>query len=936
MEMNQVKEVHLLDYWNLIRKRKWILIACVFITVVTTVIGNYTIVPIYQAKCQLIIDKDMNRSPVTGENLEYLYYESAFSEEKGLNTQSKIITSYSVLEDVIRKLSLQDRKKAASLAENTGFFSNFKANIRENMQNIKEIFRNIFKSRQEEGDAVDDAASGFSGILPDKKMADMVSALRSKINVEQVVDTRLINITVTDESPVWAAIIANSLGETYIDYDRAAKQSSVKDFMDWIAEQITEMKQKVNESEKRFFDYKSESKIFSIETKQGINAQNIAELNDSFIKTNSERIEIKGRILQLENLINKSKDKSLSQEIINDPILRDLNKQLIDAQIELNDLSLRYKDKHPNVLNVKNRVSKLNEEFNKAVQKALKGLQIQDDLLRGKEEAIRAAMADIEADALETNKKEVQYSILEREVETNKTLYDILVSKLKETKINESMKKSNIRFTEPASVPASPIKPKKRLNIILGFILGSMAGIGLIFLMEYMQTEIRTEDDVRQYLKLPVLGIVPEFDRPKKAKNKRPPLVTDKESSAVFSEAFRSLRTNIGFSLDGASCKSLLITSSIPQEGKTTTVVNLGLTLAQAGLKALVMDTDLRVPSLYKSFGLERNKGLTNILTGIFNTNVNEGTLSEYGIGDIVNLISIQGRSGILSIYNQSDNFQLSFNQGELVNIQWKDRPDEKRLETLLLGTGNIDEEKLQRALKQQEHCRESLSTILLNTNLITPEQLQGPLRLHFASIINKILAIQEGCFMFNESRYYHHNLLNFDYLKDIFSSCQEIICQQNTPFLGKNISSLIMDTPAENLKALASGPLPPNPSELIGSRRMKALMSILRRRFDYILMDSPPVNSVTDASILASLVDGVIHVVYVGRANRNAAMKAKQQLDSIGARIFGVVLNRLNLKKDGYYYYSYYHYYQYGDYYKGGKGHDHKGREEEKAVEVI
>ena len=137
----------------------------------------------------------------------------------------------------------------------------------------------------------------------------------------------------------------------------------------------------------------------------------------------------------------------------------------------------------------------------------------------------------------------------------------------------------------------------------------------------------------------------------------------------------------------------------------------------------------------------------------------------------------------------------------------------------------------------------------------------------------------------------------------------------QAASFLERNIFSRLHSGPLESMKILTTGPLPSNPSELLSSRRMKALMHILRGKFDYIIMDSPPINSVTDASILSSLADGVIQVIYVGHANRKAVIKAKEQLDSIGARIFGVVMNRLNLKKDGYYYYSYYRYYQYGHY---------------------
>ncbi|MGA1826080.1 MAG: polysaccharide biosynthesis tyrosine autokinase [bacterium] len=899
--MNQNKEIHLLDYVHLIRKRKWIVIACVFITVITVIIGNYTVVPVYQTTCQLIFDKEASRSPITGEDIDYLYYEAAFSEEIRFNTQTKIITSYAVLEDVIKRLKLKDRD------QNKSEDSFLKASIMENIRTIKALLKDYMGEKEQ---VQDDVPATFSDDLPDLEMASMVDSLRSQIKVEPVVDTRLINITVTDESPKWAAIIANALGKAYIDYDQSYKYKSVRDFMNWISEQITEMKQKVDESEKEFFDYKNESKVFSIETKQGINTQKIAELNDAYIKSRAERIEIKARIFHFENLLKKKKDKIIGRDIIDNPILEALHKDYIEAQIELDNLQLRYKSKHPKIVTIKNRIKTLGEELDNALQKSLKGLYMQDKIVQSREDSIKSAIAKQEEDAFETNKKEIRYSMLEREVETNKTLYDILFAKLKETKINESMKNSNIRFTEPATVPASPIKPKKKLNIILGFILGLMSGVGLIFLMEYMETGIKTEDDVKHYLELPVLGLIPEDETDREGKKRRKkkngtyPLVTDKVSPTFFSEAFLSMRTNITYSVNGSPCKTILVTSSMPEEGKSTTVMNLGLTFSQAGNRVLILDADLRKPSLFESFNLDREKGLTNILVNTFNSEINSGTLEEYGIGDIMTLLKIQDRSGILQISDHSDQFQLYFSGGILTDVHWKNRPEEQKLGSILVGSGKITEEQRMRALGQQENYKARLGTILLNTNMITHADLRGPLTLHFSSVMNRIAAMKHGDFMFTNSLYYTQRSDGLDYSKESFLAWQEAMSNQNTPFLRASILSFIQDSPQENLRVLTSGPLHPNPSELLSSRRMKAVMNIVKKKFDYIIIDSPPVNSVTDTSILISLVDGVIHVIAAGRTNRHSVMKADQHLKSIGAKIYGVALNRLNFKEDGYYYY--------------------------------
>ncbi|MEW6382252.1 MAG: polysaccharide biosynthesis tyrosine autokinase [bacterium] len=925
--IDQASEVHLLDYLNLIRKRKWILIACVLISIVTAIIFVQTMVPVYQADCQIIIDKEVNRSPVTGENMEYLYYETALSEELSFNTQLKIITSYQVLEQVINRLGLQDRerkKKAEELMGKDGFLSQFKTAIRDNIQSIKSL---LGESCEGKVLADKDVPRDFIQAAPDREMAALVSALADKIEVKPIRETRLVTITVSDESPSWAAAIANALVRSYVDYDTSLRYKSVKEFIDWISVQVAEMKQKIDDAEKKFYNFKANNKIYSIQERQDIITGKVHELNDAYIKTHTERMGIRAKVMELETLLNRRKDRILGKDIVDNPLLMDLSKELSVESIRLDNLKRDYKDKHPEVLDATSKIEILKKEFNSTLDKSLQGLLLQDAVLKSREDTLQAAMVKLEEEALADNKVEITYAMLEREVETNKALYEVLLNKFKETKINETMKKSNIRITEPARIPESPSGARKKLTIVLGcFILGLMGGFGLIFLLEHVDTEIRTEKDVQYYLQLPVIGIIPENTETgrgagsnrRKMKPGEFPFVTDGHCSSAFSEAYRSLRTNLVYSGNSENpSKVILITSSIPQEGKSTTAANLALALSQAGARVLLVDTDLRVPSVHKKFRLDRNsKGLTNILVDSFNTSLHEGTLEEYSLADIINLVNIQGRSGILSIVSgHSENFQLSFKGGELIEAQWKDRPEEERLGAILVASRRISEEQRRKALQQQDHYQEKLGSILLNMNLITAEDIKGPLTLHFSSVMKRIFTLEKGYFIFKDgyprgnSGQGSHN-----YLDESFPSWHEIVDNQAIPFLERSIFSIIQNGPLENMKILTSGPLPSNPSELLSSRRMKALMHILKGRFDYVIMDSPPINSVTDASILASLADGVIMVVFVGRVNRNVAMKAKQQLDSIDARIFGAVLNRLDLKKDGYYYYSYY---RYGDYYQ-------------------
>ncbi|MEW5804396.1 MAG: polysaccharide biosynthesis tyrosine autokinase [bacterium] len=939
-DREQISEVHLLDYVTLIRKRKWVLIACVLICVSAAIVVNQVIVPQYKAECQILIDKETNRSVVSGENMEYLYYETALSEELSFNTQLKIITSYEVLKQVIDRLKLKEREKSKEskeFTEGAGFAFHFRTAVRKNIENLRESMKGLSEfltgtagekphgSRAIAGGG----AKSLAEDLPDSEMAALVSTLADRIEVQPVKDTRLVNISASDEDPVWAAAIANAVVKSYIDYDTSLRYKSVREFVNWISAQIEEMKQKIDAAEKKFFDFKTNNRIYSIREKKDIVTGKVTDLNNAYIRIHTERMGIKAKILELENLLNRRKDKTLGKDLIDDQLLLDLSKELSRENIRLDDLKRDYKDKHPEVVDAESKIEILKKEFTHTLDKSLQGLLLQDSVLKSREDTIMAEIAKLEEAAIADNKIEAAYSMLEREVETNKVLYDVMLNKLKETKINETMKKSNIRVTEPAIIPESPQGSQKKINIALGILLGLLGGLGLTLSIEYFETGIKSEEDVKRYLQLPVMGIIPEDDskaaRGTKttdaadsiktaAHRKKPvkfPLLSNQHCSTAFCEAYRSLRTNLTYSLgSGTSSKSILVTSSIPQEGKSTTASNLALTLAQAGERIILIDTDLRVPSIHKRFHMDhKRKGLTNILVDLFNTPLHEGTLDEYSLGDIISLINIQGRSGTLTISDRSEHFSLFFKEGELIDAQTKNRPEEKRLGSLLTASQKITEEQKKNALKEQDYYHERLGLILLNMNLLTPDDLRGPVTLHFSSTMNRILSLKTGYFSFKDGCPQQTD--TGDYLKDKFPSWQKTFQMQAAPFLEHTIFSILQDSPLENLKVLTSGPLPSNPSELLSSRRMKALMHILKGRFDYLVLDSPPINSVTDASILASLVDGVIQVLHVGHTHRKTIIKAKEQLDSIGARIFGVVMNRLDLKKEGYYYS--YHYYQYG-----------------------
>jgi capsular exopolysaccharide synthesis family protein len=361
----------------------------------------------------------------------------------------------------------------------------------------------------------------------------------------------------------------------------------------------------------------------------------------------------------------------------------------------------------------------------------------------------------------------IRYGQILQDLETNKQDLNLLRQRQREIENVATDRVNNVSVTTYSRVPRAPVGPQRTRNIMLALILSLGAGIGLAFLLDYLDDTLKTVDDVDRYLHLPSLALIPATrseSRPRLKGGAAPEsdstalaLTTDARSPVA--EAYRHLRTSLLLSSAGQPPRTILVTSSQPSEGKTTTAVNTAVMLAQTGAEVLIVDCDLRRPRLHANFGVSNARGLTNYLSG------------------------------------------------------------DRDLESLIQPYDKLP-----------------------------------------------------------------------------------------------------------NLKLLTSGPVPPNPAELLGSSEMRRLLGVLAERFTHVVIDSPPTISFTDSSILSTMVDGVMLVVHGGRSSRGVVRRAKQQLVDVGANIFGVVLNNVKLDSTEYYYSGYYSSYYAGE----DEGDDDDGRASE------
>jgi len=650
------ESVHLSEYYHILTKHKWIVIACFVLIVSLTLFFTLQMTPVYRASAMLLIDKEQTTSPLTGERMDF---ESFISQSLTFNTHFKLITSRPVLEKVVRILKLDeiDRKKSIQV----GFLKTFLLQFRENIRLL---------IGQEKTPT----------LTPQNKLAKLLKNLLAKISIEEVRDTRLLKINVEDYDPAMARDICNELADAYIKFDMSGKLTSSKNTLSWLTDQLYEMKKKVEGSEAEFQAYKQEEKIFSIEGKQKMITQKIEEFNDAYLKTRNERLEMDEKLKKLEQSVRKKGNILHARSLIDNALIDNLYAQLLEAEVEQARLSKVFKSRHPKVVQISSKIANTRKKLERELRKEIENLKLKRSILSSKEDVLAKTVSDFENDAMDTNKKELQYSILQRNAGTNQKLYDILLSKIKEADIEESLDVSNIRITEEAILPLKPVKPRKKLNFILSVVLGLMTGIVFAFLAEYMDRSVRTEEDVMHHVGLPVLSVIPKADKKKanigsvKIKDR----TARKKSDAIrrifignhppktrFVEAYRTLRVNIAFSSMEKEIRSVLITSAGQGEGKTSTAVNLAYTMSQAGKRVLMVDADLRRPSLNGLIPEQESPGLTGVISDILDTPMESGSLEDFGINDLFTLASLQKKTGCLELSEGEETVEIFFLQGK-------------------------------------------------------------------------------------------------------------------------------------------------------------------------------------------------------------------------------------------------------------------------------
>jgi len=606
MDQNTEEQIHLRDYLRVIQKHRWTVITVFAIIVITVVIHAFTATPIYEATTRLIIDKE---NPNVVSIQEVMAIDASGTDY--YQTQYKIIESRTVAREVIRRLHL-DKSEEFFPTPKDDLISNLKRSIKETITFCRDSIASLLRTEEET------TSKTIAEYEPD---SPLVSDFISRIEVNPIRNSRLVDVNFQAKDPALAATIVNTLANAYIDQNLEIKLRAVQDAVKWLHNRIQEERKKVEKAEQALLRYKEKHFIvtdFSSDVEK-ITAQKLAQLNTQVVEVESERVEAETRYKQAMALSSTPDMLDSIPEVLNNELILQIKSMEVELYKRMSELSKRYGQKHPQMVAIESELKTLNKRKTQEVNRVINSLRNEYRVVLAKENSLKAALAKQKKDSLELNQKAIKYGVLRREAESARHMYELLIKRFKETSLTEDMKTGNIRIIDRAEVLEDPVKPKKKLNVFLAIILGLFTGIGLAFFFEYLDNTIKIPEDVKQHLKIPYLGLTPLFSMVNKwnlRDDTSPELVTFNYPRSTASESYRGIRTNILFSSAESAPQVILITSAGPQEGKTITTVNLAVTMAQADSKVIILDCDMRRPQIHKIFGIAKEHGVSNLLVG--------------------------------------------------------------------------------------------------------------------------------------------------------------------------------------------------------------------------------------------------------------------------------------------------------------------------------
>jgi succinoglycan biosynthesis transport protein ExoP len=736
-------EINLKQYLFVVLKRKWLIMSLVLIVTTLATIHAYREPSIYQGattikieqKARSILQSGTGGGIVIGQNDPNFW-----------GTQLRLLQNEALARQVVLKLDLQHNPAFFGPQGQSTIFAS-----------LKRIFSNDAAPRKSPAPTAKEKDEIQDQELTEAQLAALEpyeDAITSSEVVEPQPQTNLVIIRYHHTDPVLAQKVADALADVFVNNNQALqKDEGSKATLD-LEREIAKYQGQVHEKEQAVFGYAKQYNL-PLTDSPGANLtqQRVSTYSSQLLEAENQKRNLQAAYESAKN----SPDALSIPEVQKDERIVKLREKITELRDKDTALQQKYTKEWPEVQQIEAQLAQLEAELKKAPAEVVASMKAKADAAVSQLKDLQSAYARESGLTAEQTKNVIELASKRADLASDQQYLNTLFQKRRE--LNNAVSGDSgtkVSVANYSRLPRGPVGPARMRTIILAFFLSLLAGVGLAFLLDFLDDTIKTVDDVDRYINLPALALIPAMrsDKPRLRGGEAAPLDPNeatalamvKDVRSPIAESYRHLRTSLLLSSAGTPPRTILVTSSQPSEGKTTTAINTAFMLAQTGAKVLIMDCDLRRPRLHTHFNIPNTQGLTNCLSG-----------------------------------NATD------------------------------------------------------------------------------------------------------------------------------------VDSVIQDyAPQPNLKLLPSGPMPPNPAELLGSEEMRKLLVTLSEKFNHVIVDSPPAISFTDASILSTFVDGVVLVVHGGRSSRAVVRRAKQQLLDIGAHIFGIVLNNVRIEKtQDYYYGGYYGYYK-------------------------
>ncbi len=736
------KEIDLLDIWRIALKRKWIILAAVAVIVIIAALYSFSQVPLYRANATILIEnpasgmleiQDAFRNPTyTGYGYAGVYF----------NTQLRLLNSRSLAERVARRMNLAERLQRSRTEESgKNIFRMFKDFI---------SLRWIFSKKRSSGDEDISSDLMMFDINPNERYAFTVMG---GLRVQPVEETRLVQLGYVSSDPVLAADIINAVAEEFINYSVEMRYEATQQASEFLSEQIAQLRSDLSAKERELQKYGEEKKLLYLDDRESSVVTKFGDLNSAYTQAQIDRIRAEASYRELRDL---SLD-SMPQHVSN-PVIQNMKTEYTRLLSTYEERLKTFKPTYPEMERLRARLDSMETQLSTEISKAREAALSDYRAAANKEQSLAELVEEQRQDVVRSNNNAILYNSLRIEVENKRELLNSLVARQNETLVSarlKGLKSSNIKIIDRALVPGGPFSPNTQRNLAMALLLGLFIGVGAAFFIDYLDNTVKGPEDAERVVDLPSLGVISYVSLGGKGKRtaysaysysygteenlkmpkiKQFELINHHHPKLSIAEEYRTLRTSIMFSHADEEPRAIAFSSAFPQEGKTSTLVNTGVSFAQLQKKVVLIDADMRKPRLHHIFNMRNLIGLSSYLTG------------KEGAGEIV------------------------------------------------------------------------------------------------------------------------------------------------------------QQSPLENIWVVPSGPHPPNPAELLESKRMKQLVQELKQRFDFVLLDTPPVLAVVDAVMAAAAADAAVMVVRVNKTTRKALSGAIQALTKSKAGIIGIVYNEMDIKGGGSY----------------------------------